>query len=120
MPLLNEKTVNDILLSQTNPMESKKDSTQIQMQKNLDENVGKVKKKSITERIPAFGLLMALISVVCFSIGSVIVKVLTEMHSIQVLVIRYSLNSYFSSVHVNEYSYLIKYRFELDFETHLL
>ncbi len=97
MPLLNEKTVNEILISQTQSIESMKDSTSIPMKQTVDENVGRVKKKSIPERIPAFGLLMALLSVVCFSIASVIVKVLTHLHSIEILVIRYLFIVYFDS-----------------------
>jgi hypothetical protein len=98
MPLLNEKTVNEILISQTQTIESMKDSTSIPMKKTVDENVGRAKKKSIPERIPAFGLLMALLSVVCFSIASVIVKVLTHLHSIEILVIRYLL---FTFIQIN-------------------
>jgi hypothetical protein len=98
MPLLNEKTVNEILISQTQTIESMKDSTSIPMKKTVDENVGRTKKKSIPERIPAFGLLMALLSVVCFSIASVIVKVLTHLHSIEILVIRYLL---FTFIQIN-------------------
>ena len=72
------------------------------------EYVVRVKKKTIPEQIPAFGLLCALIGmtiglilkillhnllkfllgVTMFSLASLIVKVLTELHSIEVLVFR--------------------------------
>lgn len=102
MPLLNEKTVNDILITQQqntgaatvgcpslDPKQKMLDNTGSNA---VDvENGDKLvqKRRSLAKKIPAFGLLMALMSVFCFSIGSVIVKVLTQMHSIQVLVIRY-------------------------------
>ena len=102
MPLLNEKTVNDILITQQQTTGAVGCPVLEAKQKMLDnsgvkhgadvENGGPTPQKriSLPKRIPAFGLLMALMSVFCFSIGSVIVKVLTQMHSIQVLVIRYS------------------------------
>lgn len=102
MPLLNEKTVNDILIvgsQQINGsvvgcpvpgLEAKQKMLDTVSDKDLETGgTGLAKRRSIAHRIPAFGLLMALMSVFCFSIGSVIVKVLTQMHSIQVLVIRY-------------------------------
>ena len=103
MPLLNEKTVNDILIvgsQQTNGsvgcpvpgLEAKQKMLDSSDNTGNDVEIGDTgppKRRSIAHRIPAFGLLMSLMSVFCFSIGSVIVKVLTEMHSIQVLVIRY-------------------------------
>jgi hypothetical protein len=51
--------------------------------------VEKLETKSLPERIPAFGLLMAFIAVFFFSIQSVIVKVLNDLHAIQILVIRF-------------------------------
>ncbi|CAG2116141.1 unnamed protein product, partial [Medioppia subpectinata] len=47
-----------------------------------------VHKKSIPEMIPAFGIMMSILSVVAFSVASVIVKIITELHSLQVLFIR--------------------------------
>ncbi|XP_054166155.1 solute carrier family 35 member G1-like [Oppia nitens] len=70
------------------------------------ENIGcPQKRRSLAKRIPAFGLLMALTSVVCFSIGSVIVKVLTQMHSIQVLVIRCTIQFTFYTITALIYRY---------------
>jgi drug/metabolite transporter (DMT)-like permease len=87
MPLLSEKLVSDIL---TLPIEeSKKNVISIAIpQKLLDETIVK-RKKPLPERIPAFGLLCAILSVICWSIASVIVKVLTDLHSIEILVIRF-------------------------------
>jgi hypothetical protein len=51
--------------------------------------VEKIETKSLPERIPAFGLLMAFIAVFFFSIQSVIVRVLNDLHVIQILVIRF-------------------------------
>jgi len=50
--------------------------------------------KSLPKRIPAFGLLMSLISAVFYSFQSVIVKVLTDLHPIEILVFRF-VNTYF-------------------------
>ena len=56
----------------------------------------KKKRKSLAEVIPAFGILLSILSVVSFSVASLIVKVLTELHSLQILSIRY-----FTLVHRN-------------------
>lgn len=45
-------------------------------------------RRSLPERIPAFGLLMAFLSVFCFSIASVIVRIETSLPAIEILVIR--------------------------------
>lgn len=45
--------------------------------------------KSLPERIPAFGLLMAILSVFCFSIASVIVRILITLPTLEILVWRY-------------------------------
>jgi hypothetical protein len=52
----------------------------------------KVKFDSLPQRIPAFGLLMSFISVFFFSMQSVIVNLLTDLHSIEILVIRFGAN----------------------------
>ncbi|XP_027193842.1 solute carrier family 35 member G1-like [Dermatophagoides pteronyssinus] len=44
--------------------------------------------KSLPERIPAFGLLMAILSVFCFSIASVIVRILITLPTLEILVWR--------------------------------
>ncbi len=43
------------------------------------------------KKIPALGIFLALMSVLCYSIGSAIVNLLPELHSIEILVIRYKL-----------------------------
>jgi hypothetical protein len=50
---------------------------------------------SLPQRIPAFGLLMGFISVFFFSLQSVIVSLLTDLHSIEILVIRFGVNKLF-------------------------
>ena len=56
----------------------------------VDFNKTPVKKKgkSLAEMIPAFGILLSILSVICFSVGSLIVKVLTELHSLEILFVR--------------------------------
>ncbi|CAG2170137.1 unnamed protein product [Oppiella nova] len=44
--------------------------------------------KSLPEMIPAFGIMMSILSVIAFSVASVIVKIITDLHSLQVLFIR--------------------------------
>ncbi|CAG2106652.1 unnamed protein product [Medioppia subpectinata] len=131
MPLLNEKTVADILLAQQQTQQANgghlqelEGGVKQKMLTNTDDHPimcmdvekGSSKftapagaigsdKRSLPDRIPAFGLLMALISVVCFSIGSVIVKVLTEMHTIQVLVIRCVIQFIFYTITALIYRY---------------
>ncbi len=39
-------------------------------------------------RIPFFGLLCSMLSVVCFSLASLIVKILTDLHALEILAIR--------------------------------
>ncbi|XP_054166193.1 solute carrier family 35 member G1-like [Oppia nitens] len=46
------------------------------------------KRRSIPDMIPAFGIMMSIFSVVSFSVASLIVKVLTDLHSLEVLSIR--------------------------------
>lgn len=53
-----------------------------------DENQNKRMIKSLPERIPAFGLLMAILSIVCFSFGSLTVKLIKDIHSIEILCFR--------------------------------
>lgn len=43
---------------------------------------------SLAKRIPFFGLLMSLLSVICFSLCSLIVKILTNLHALEILAIR--------------------------------
>ena len=52
-----------------------------------DENQNKRMIK-LPERIPAFGLLMAILSIVCFSFGSLTVKLIKDIHSIEILCFR--------------------------------
>ncbi len=90
MPLLSEKLVSDILTLPIEESNSKKNVISIAIPRSLllDETIFK-RKKPLPERIPAFGLLCAILSVICWSIASVIVKVLTDLHSIEILVIRF-------------------------------
>lgn len=90
MPLLSSKVVSDILSLPPEENKSAKNSVIIIPQNNLDVTVIQPK-KSFAERIPAFGLLCAILSVICWSLGSLIVKILTDLHSIEILVIRYVL-----------------------------
>lgn len=53
-----------------------------------DENESRRMTKSLPERIPAFGLLMAILSIVCFSFGSLTVKLIKDIHSIEILCFR--------------------------------
>ena len=50
--------------------------------------VKKKTKKSLAHMIPAFGIIMSIFSVFCFSLASLIVKVLKELHSLEILFIR--------------------------------
>lgn len=87
MPLLSSKTVSGILsLPQEEGKQEK--NCMITIPQSLAEESVTVQKKPLTERIPAFGLLCAILSVICWSLGSLIVKVVTDLHSIQILVIR--------------------------------
>ncbi|UXI23040.1 DNA ligase 1 [Sarcoptes scabiei] len=43
---------------------------------------------SLPERIPAFGFLMAFLSVICFSLSSLIVRIVVTLPSIQILICR--------------------------------
>lgn len=47
----------------------------------------------LNRTIPGFGLWMALLSVFCFSIASLIVKILTELHPLEILAIRCEFSS---------------------------
>ncbi|XP_054166198.1 solute carrier family 35 member G1-like [Oppia nitens] len=63
--------------------------TKIQTEINGTKTVeNSVRKKSIPERIPAFGIICALIGVSLFSVASLIVKLLGELHAIEILIIR--------------------------------
>ena len=42
--------------------------------------------------IPALGIFLALMSVFCYSMGSALVNMLPELHSIEILVIRYEIS----------------------------
>ncbi|OTF72008.1 EamA-like protein, partial [Euroglyphus maynei] len=42
----------------------------------------------LNRKIPLFGLIMSMLSVVCFSLASLIVKILTEYHALEILGIR--------------------------------
>ena len=88
MPLLSSKVVSEIL---SLPIEENKSDKKcvIRIPQNLLEVTTIEPKKSFTERIPAFGLLCAILSVICWSLGSLIVKMLTDLHSIEILVIRF-------------------------------
>jgi len=79
---------NTSLLSHT-LMECGQNTPITAMSKNANQNNERAEKRPLSERIPAFGLLMALMSVFCFSVAALIVKILTELHSIEILVIRY-------------------------------
>ena len=63
----------------------KEDEIQDEIQ---DENLSKRITKSLPERIPAFGLLMAILSIICFSFGSLTVKLIKDIHSIEILCFR--------------------------------
>ncbi len=84
---LNDKVVEEINLIQTSSVQSKKDNTIVQ--RVGTKNVAKSRKKSLHELFPAFGLLMCIISVFCLSITALIVKLLNELHSIELLAFRY-------------------------------
>ena len=43
----------------------------------------------LNRKIPLFGLIMSMLSVVCYSLASLIVKILTEYHALEILGIRY-------------------------------
>jgi drug/metabolite transporter (DMT)-like permease len=88
MPLLSRKSVSNILTLPIEESNSKKNLISIAIPKNLLDKTIVKRKKPLHERIPAFGLLCAILSVICWSIASVIVKVLTDLHSIEILVIR--------------------------------
>ena len=45
-------------------------------------------KKSFPERIPAFGIFMMILSAVSYSLGSLIIKLLPQLHSLEVLFFR--------------------------------
>ena len=45
-------------------------------------------KKSFPERIPAFGILMMILSAMSYSLGSLIIKLLPNIHSLEVLFFR--------------------------------
>jgi len=51
--------------------------------------------KSIAERIPAFGIICAIIGVTMTSLASLVVKLLTDLHSVEILVIRYLQNIFY-------------------------
>ncbi|KAH7645573.1 eama-like protein 5 [Dermatophagoides farinae] len=96
MPLLKPNIMSDILstpeLSRFGLAEAKINmpSTLASSQSSIDIRTSNTnsKLKSIPERIPAFGLLMAILSVFCFSIASVIVRILVSLPTIEILVWR--------------------------------
>lgn len=45
--------------------------------------------KSLANIIPFFGLICSMLSVVCYSLASLIVKILTDLHAVEILGIRY-------------------------------
>src|ERR1700733_11569213 len=88
MPLLNAETVSQILSSVAINDNKLEKNYVIPIHHSLcDVSVTKPN-KSLSQKIPAFGLLCAILSVICWSLSSLIVKVLTDLHSIQILVIR--------------------------------
>jgi len=89
--VLNEKVVEELYLSHSTSVECRKDRITLSDSQNNDiESKKNAKnKKSLPELIPAFGILMAILSTVLFSAGSLIVKILTELHSVEILVFRY-------------------------------
>jgi drug/metabolite transporter (DMT)-like permease len=113
MPLLSEKLVSDILSLSIEESNSKKNVISIAIPHNLlDETIVK-RKKPLPERIPAFGLLCAILSVICWSIASVIVKVLTDLHSIEILVIRFvKMIHFFINSLVQNYFIFLKFFFK--------
>ncbi|CAG2180441.1 unnamed protein product, partial [Oppiella nova] len=105
MPLLTERSVSQILSSIANSDSKLKNNCVIPIHHSLLDVSVITPKKSLAERIPAFGLLCAILSVICWSLSSLIVKVLTDLHSIQILVIRslFQLVFYGVSIAVNKY-----------------
>lgn len=114
MPLLKPATMSDIL---STPQLSGLSEGKVQISfasshHSLDSNNSKqsrinVDGRSLPERIPAFGLLMAFLSVFCFSIASVIVRFETTLPAIQILVIRSSFQfvTYFITTLIYRYSF---------------
>lgn len=50
-----------------------------------------IEDKSWPNRIPLFGLLMSFLSVICFSLASLIVKIVTDLHALEILAIRFAI-----------------------------
>lgn len=100
MPLLKPNTMNDILASELSRAASQPSDVKVQIMvpvlitsshTSLDSKQQSANgRRSLPERIPAFGLLMAFLSVFCFSIASVIVRIETSLPAIEILVIRSS------------------------------
>ncbi|OTF78771.1 hypothetical protein BLA29_008371 [Euroglyphus maynei] len=94
MPLLKPNIMSDILstpdLSRFGLAEAKINipSTLASSHSSIDTTHVNDKPKSLPERIPAFGLLMAILSVFCFSIASVIVRILVSLPTLEILVWR--------------------------------
>lgn len=65
--------------------EISKETEQTQDENFESENLKVNKSKSLPERIPAFGLLMSIVSVVCYSFGSLTVKLVKDIHPIEIL-----------------------------------
>jgi hypothetical protein len=82
---MNEKVIEELYLSHSNSVD-----LDLPIVQTIGNDYEKKLKKTLPQKIPAFGLLMAILSVTFFSLSSVIVKVLTELHSIEILIFRYS------------------------------
>ncbi len=88
--IMNEKVVEELYLSHSNSIDLEKDVSTLPKVQTIGNDYENKLKKTLPQKIPAFGLLMAILSVTFFSLSSVIVKVLTELHSIEILIFRYS------------------------------
>ncbi|XP_054166030.1 solute carrier family 35 member G1-like [Oppia nitens] len=92
MPLLNSKIVSQILPTVVNNSNKVDKNSVITIAHKLLKSPLKetpIKtNNSLTDRIPAYGLICAVLSVICWSLSSLIVKILTNLHSIQILVFR--------------------------------
>ncbi len=87
---MNEKIIEELYLSHSNSVDLDKDVSTLPTVQIIGNDYENKLKKTLPQKIPAFGILMAILSVTLFSFSSVIVKVLTELHSVEILIFRYS------------------------------
>ncbi len=88
--IMNEEVVEELYLSHSNSVDLEKDVSTLPKVQTIGNDYENKLKKTLPQKIPAFGLLMAILSITLRSFSSVIAKALTQLHSIEILIFRYS------------------------------